>query len=62
MNHDYCHCFDYEKGKCPEDCFLADLTEDYHKVKHELHCFTSWAHFAGTHNCKRKEDDNGQVS
>ena len=28
MNHDYAHCWDYEKGVCPEGCFRAELTED----------------------------------
>lgn len=28
MNHDYTHCWDYEKGVCPENCFRAVLTED----------------------------------
>ena len=28
MNHDYAHCWDYEKGVCPEECFRAKLTDD----------------------------------
>ena len=31
MNHDYCHCMDYDKGKCPSDCFRAQLEEDIKK-------------------------------
>ena len=28
MNHDYAHCWEYEKGVCPMSCFRAVITED----------------------------------
>lgn len=53
MNHDYAHCLDYEKGKCPKDCFRAILTEDLHKNK--IDDPVAWTHFKGTQYCKMKE-------
>ena len=56
MNHDYSHCLDYKKGKCPKKCFRAELTEDLQKHFYEYsHLSTSWMHYKGTKECCLKE-------
>ena len=47
MNHDYAHCWDYEKGVCPEDCFRAVLTEDLKNWPHPV----TYTQFKGTDAC-----------
>jgi hypothetical protein len=57
MNHDYSHCLDYKKGKCPiKKCFRAELTEDLRRHFYPLS--TSWMHYKGTKECVLKEDEN----
>ena len=57
MNHDYAHCLDYDKKKCPKTCFRANLTEDLneHSDRYVGMLFT-WASFMGTKECKRSEE------
>ena len=55
MNHDYAHCLDYEKGKCPKGCFRAILTEDLHRNK--IDDPVAWTHFKGTQHCKMKGNE-----
>ena len=31
MNHDACHCFDYDPAVCPDTCYRAQLTADLKK-------------------------------
>lgn len=31
MNHDCCHCQDYNSSICPDDCFRAQLAKDLEK-------------------------------
>lgn len=60
MNHDACHCFDYDESICPKDCYRAELTQDYRDLKSKglIDFFTSWSHFYGSQYCKRvKEGD-----
>lgn len=47
MNHDYAHCWDYEKGVCPETCFHAVLTEDLKKWPRSV----TYAKIKGTDAC-----------
>ena len=56
MNHDYAHCLDYEKGKCPKKCFRAILTEDLYENK--IDDPVAWTHFKGTQYCKMDEGKN----
>lgn len=51
MNHDYAHCLDYKKGKCPKKCFRAKLTEDLNNHISEGFMVT-WANFKGTQYCE----------
>ena len=53
MNHDYAHCFDYEKGKCPKGCFRAELTEDLKHRPDLLGLTFSYARLKGTDECPR---------
>ncbi len=54
MNHDFSHCLDYQKGKCPiKKCFRAELTEDLRR--HYYPHRTSWMHYKGTEECCLKE-------
>ena len=56
MNHDYAHCADYIKVKCPLSCFRAELVEDYRRLaaSREWVRPVSWMHFKGTQECVRK--------
>ena len=29
MNHDHCHCLNYNEATCPKTCFRAKLTKEY---------------------------------
>lgn len=48
MNHDYSHCWDYEKGVCPEECFRAKLTDDLKNWPHPV----TYSKFKGTEACQ----------
>ena len=55
MNHDYAHCLDYQKGKCPKKCFRAQLVEDMENRIGEW--FTGdWAHLDGTQYCEKEKN------
>lgn len=47
MNHDYAHCWDYEKGVCPEECFRGKLTDDLKNWPHPV----TYSKFKGTEAC-----------
>ena len=47
MNHDYAHCWDYEKGVCPEECFRAKLTDDLKNWPYPV----TYSKFKGTEAC-----------
>lgn len=56
MNHDYCHCFDYDKS-CPESCFRAELERDLRKpemIAQLKNIPLSYAHLRDTKMCERK--------
>lgn len=53
MSHDYEHCLDWERNKCPSACFRARLTEDLETRFYPLE--TSWMHLRGTAECRRKD-------
>ena len=62
MCHDYAHCLDYKKGKCPNDCFRAQLVEDLHQKRGEYGLMPySWSHLRRTSLCclndENKEED-----
>lgn len=52
MNHDACHCSDYKKDICPEDCRRAKLTQDLkdHWSEYE-EIPMSFAHLKGSVYC-----------
>lgn len=55
MTHDVCHCSDYNKTLCPEDCYRAKVTADL-KAKWETEFKDipmSFAHFKGTPYCPK---------
>lgn len=64
MNHDYAHCADYVKGKCPLSCFRAELTQDYENRKYgDLHWLpVSWMHFKGTQECLKGYKVRGGIT
>ena len=47
MDHDYAHCWDYEKGVCPEECFRAKLTDDLKNWPYPV----AYSKFKGTETC-----------
>lgn len=51
MNHDYSHCADYDKKKCPKECFRGELVRDL--VNYRLP--VSFMHFKGTEQCMLDE-------
>lgn len=53
MNHDFTHCLDYQKDKCPKKCFRAELTEDLKHRPDLWGLFFSWANFLGEKECPR---------
>lgn len=56
MNHDATHCADYDAAKCPADCYRAELTADLQaRIGEYVGVPISYAAFAGTSECKRKE-------
>ena len=50
MNHDATHCKDYDKKKCPKNCYRAELTEALKTDNY--HYPVSFAHYFGTKECK----------
>lgn len=56
MNHDYEHCADYVKGKCPLSCFRAELVEDYRQLaaSREWVRPVSWMNLKDTDSCPMK--------
>lgn len=53
MNHDGTHCGDYVKGKCPDTCYRAQMTQDFEDRRGEFVGIpTSWASFKGTPECR----------
>ena len=52
MNHDYCHCLDYNEATCPKTCFRAELTKEYNE-----HCIdfegipVTWANLRNNTLC-----------
>ena len=57
MNHDACHCSDYNKTVCPKDCYRAQLTQDLRDIwESKLHGIPmSFAAFKGTKYCKLED-------
>ena len=49
MNHDYCHCLDYDKNSCPPNCFRAELAEDL--KKHPIEIPLTYSHLKNTNLC-----------
>jgi len=58
MNHDATHCSDWSKQTCPQDCYLAQLTEELEERSDLWYLPISYAHFKGTVECKREGGDN----
>lgn len=55
MNHDYAHCLDYEKGKCPKGCFRAELTEELSHRPDLIGIPMTWASFQGEPTCGKED-------
>lgn len=52
MNHDYCHCVDYDADLCPQDCFRGQLVKDYNeRQKDFIGIPLSWSHLRVTDLC-----------
>lgn len=53
MNHDVAHCLNYKKSKCPQNCYRAQVTQDFLELKAagKIDFPTSWAKFHGTKYC-----------
>lgn len=59
MNHDYCHCFDYNPG-CPESCFRAQLMADIEANRERfVGVPMTYAHLGGTPECPLTVDPPG---
>jgi hypothetical protein len=56
---DATHCWNYKKGKCPRNCYRAQLTEELNQIHDDRP--VSWAMFEGTEDCPkiggRKDND-----
>ncbi len=61
MNHDYCHCADYIKSKCPKSCFRAQLTEDLEHRPDLIGIPMTYANLKGTDECPIGSDDSENV-
>lgn len=57
MNHDATHCADYDKRKCPKECYRAKLTAEVDEAKAFAGHWLSYAHFKGTQYCKREDKE-----
>lgn len=51
MNHDYCHCFDFDDKKCPKDCFRAQLERDLMKRYDLVGIPMTYGNLKGTEYC-----------
>lgn len=51
MNHDFAHCLDYNKERCPEGCFRAMLTKELEARPDLVGIPFTFAHFKGTQEC-----------
>ena len=57
MNHDATHCSDYRNGRCPKECYRAQLTQNLRDDPYRfLRLPVSWANFKGTNECPMKEE------
>lgn len=54
MNHDACHCSDYDEKTCPKGCYRAKLTKEL--LESDFPYPTSWSNFKGTQYCPMGED------
>lgn len=59
MNHDMVHCLDYQKGKCPQYCYRAQLTEDLQGRTDLDGILFAWAHLQGGSRCVLDVPDQG---
>ena len=50
MNHDYCHCLDYDET-CPKQCFRSQLMEDLKGRKDLNGVPLTYSHLKGTSSC-----------
>lgn len=59
MNHNATHCADYQKSKCPQSCYRAQLTEELRRISHPVMAW--WANYKGTKECPAwpRRADNG---
>ena len=51
MNHDACHCLDYNEKTCPKNCYRAKLTKELRESSYPYP--TSWSNFEGTRICPK---------
>jgi len=59
MNHDYCHCLDYDKTVCPAGCFRVQLSEDLRNRPELWTIPLTWAKLRQDKSiCPLKEGEN----
>ena len=51
LNHDYCHCFDYDKEKCPEECFRGELVRDLKNRPDLIGIPMTWSNLRNDPDC-----------
>ena len=56
MNHDNCHCLDYDEQTCPPKCYRAQLTKDLKDSGYPWP--VSFASFKGTIYCMLEVEKN----
>lgn len=42
MNHDACHCFNWDPAICPDTCYRAQLTKDLKETNYPYPVTWSW--------------------
>jgi len=58
MDHDVCHCSDYDPNICPITCYRAQVTQDLRNNLDKLgEDLMSFAHFKNTHYCAIGQED-----
>ena len=58
MNHDYCHCFDFNEKECPKDCFRAQLERDLKKRHDLIGIPLTYGNLKGTEYCVLTAEEN----
>lgn len=51
MNHDAAHCMDFDKNKCPNECYRAQLTREVEDHRELWGIPLAYSYFKGTTEC-----------